>query len=340
MDELFTRLKHAVRARMRLFTESDHLAGKKPSSQGSPRLVLFQLLKLYLPIAIFCIIGTGFLYRSMVQSDLKEVRYSESVAVGLGIRAGLSSITDELRSITYDLSILASEDVLVNLISRETPAAVSHIQNEWMKYSLIKKTFDQIRWIDLNGQERIRVNFNNGTPAVVPKNQLQNKRHRYYFSKTIKLNRGEFFISALDLNIEDGKIEQPAKPMIRISTQVFDPSGNMKGIIVLNYLAAQLLEKFNNIMSTAKSQVWLINQDGYWLKGPSTDLEWGFMYQRPSSAMTQLYPTEWEQILAHKSGQFEDELGLWTYSTVFPVLEGQKTSAESGKRFEPSLSEL
>ncbi len=48
------------------------------------------------------------------------------------------------------------------------------------------------------------VNFNNGSPTVVPQSGLQNKKNRYYFYDAFKLNRGELFVSPLDLNIENG----------------------------------------------------------------------------------------------------------------------------------------
>ncbi len=72
------------------------------------------------------------------------------------------------------------------------------------------------------GMEPLRVNFNNGNPVIVPQDQLQNKRGRYYFDEAITLNEGEIFISPFDLNVEHGAIEQPQKPMIRFATPVFD----------------------------------------------------------------------------------------------------------------------
>ncbi len=40
--------------------------------------------------------------------------------------------------------------------------------------------------------------------------------------------KGEIFISPLDLNIEQGKIEQPLKPMLRLGTLIFDSSDKKK----------------------------------------------------------------------------------------------------------------
>ncbi len=61
--------------------------------------------------------------------------------------------------------------------------------------------------------EIVRVNYNRGEPYIIPENRLQFKGGRYYFADTFRLGRGEFFISPFDLNIEQGKIEKPLKPM-------------------------------------------------------------------------------------------------------------------------------
>jgi hypothetical protein len=99
---------------------------------------------------------------------------------------------------------------------------IDHLKQDWSVFSRTKGMYDQIRWIDNSGKEKIRVNYNKGNQEIVPDDKLQNKGSRYYFTDAIKLNKEEFFISPLDLNIEKGKIEQPLKPVIRIGTPILD----------------------------------------------------------------------------------------------------------------------
>ena len=42
-----------------------------------------------------------------------------------------------------------------------------------------KKIYDQIRIIDLEGNETLRINDNDGDPAIVPPESLQDKSERY-----------------------------------------------------------------------------------------------------------------------------------------------------------------
>ena len=72
--------------------------------------------------------------------------------------------------------------------------------------------YDQIRYLDRNGREVVRVNYNDGSLAAIPKQHLRGKSGRYYFRDPFVLNRSDVFVSPLDLSIERGEIERPLKP--------------------------------------------------------------------------------------------------------------------------------
>jgi len=293
-------------------------------------------LRLFIPLAIIFIFGAIALFRSETDASLSKIHTSETAA----IQVGISSIKREIQLISKDLAYLASQEQVLELITNNQPHIHEQIVKDWLAFSKTKGIYDQIRLLNMEGQERIRINFNNGKPTGVAKDKLQNKGKRYYFTDAVKLNKGEFFISPLDLNIEQGKIEQPLKPMIRIGTPVFDHNGNKQGIILLNFLGKTLLDDFHEVADNGHSRAWLLNRDGFWLKGPSTELEWGFMFQQADSSMTHHYKDAWGQIITSVQGQFESDQGLWTYATIYPLIEGQKTSTGAHEAFSPSRSEI
>lgn len=158
--------------------------------------------------------------------------------------------------------------------------------------------------------EIIRINYNQGSPSVVHSENLQNKAHRYYFKNAITLSDNEIFRSRLDLNIENNHIEQPLKPMIRYATPVYDSKGNKRGIIILNYLAVNLLEKIQDNMI-------LLDQDGYMLKGGSPENMWEFMYGNRQTFIKQ-YPAIWERINEQDSGTDYINTTLFSHTRVNP----------------------
>lgn len=294
--------------------------------------VLQKFLTLYLPAAIIITLGALALFHSNKKAELIRVHSSEKAAV----MVASATINEVVHSITSDLAFLANQHAMINSASGKKQAYLD-LEQDWLAFALPKGIYDQIRWMDNSGQEKIRVNYNNGEPYIVEKHSLQNKEKRYYFTETIKLNKGEFFISPLDLNIERNQIEQPVKPMIRIGTPIFDKNNQKQGVLLLNYLATRMLDEYSSSMGKQSARAWLLNSNGYWLKGSTPTMEWGFMYNDKSQVMSKKFTSTWQKITAQNNGQFVDKHGLWTFSTLYPLIEGQKTSSETNHGFSPSL---
>jgi two-component system sensor histidine kinase/response regulator len=164
--------------------------------------------------------------------------------------------------------------------------------------------YDQMRYLDEAGREVIRINNGEGTAQAVPETELQDKAGRYYFKNTRSLTTGQIYLSPLDLNVEQGVVEQPPKPMLRYATPAVDGEDGRRGVMVLNYLGQHLLERLRGAGAPLGSDFWLINQDGDWLIGPDPELEWGFMFpERVAGGFARRYPELWQRLQQHGDGQ-------------------------------------
>jgi len=162
------------------------------------------------------------------------------------------------------------------------------------------------------------VNYNDGATTRVSDNRLQNKHNRYYFTDSMALRSGKLFVSRLDLNIEDGEIEKPLKPVVRFGMKLTDWQGNSVGVLLLNYLAEGMLDLFSTTTADAPSYISIVNKDGYWLKHSDSEKEWGFMFK--NYIRFQLYyPDIWNAISKNESGQIKTEAGVFTFHTVYPI---------------------
>ncbi|MFQ5853784.1 MAG: GAF domain-containing protein, partial [Candidatus Binatia bacterium] len=206
---------------------------------------------------------------------------------------------------------------------------------EYLRFSAQKGLYDQIRFLDERGMEVVRVNFNDGQPYIVPEGQLQSKADRYYFKETIRLKEGEVYLSPFDFSVEGGKVEQLPKPMLRFGTPIFDSHGRKRGIVVLNYLGADLLRYFEGAPAEDPGQIMLLNSDGFWLKGPAPEDEWGFMYGNDRK-FGKAFPEAWQRISSAESGQFYHAGSLFTFTTLYPLLaEFHEPSIASGRALGP-----
>jgi len=257
----------------------------------------------------------------------KKHRRIELASEAVGhLKAEQRLVKDVLDSITSDLLTLAKSSDAEKTIESGTPP--NNLLENLLIFSRNKRVYDQIRYLDKTGQEVVRVNYNNGKPTVVPTEKLQNKAGRYYLKDVIKLEMGEVFISPFDLNIEHGKIEEPIKPMIRFGTPIFDNQGNKKGILLLNYLGAELISVIERKDSKYYESLLVLNNNGYWLRGQNSDQEWGFMYEdKQEVTFANIFPAAWEQIQNAEFGQFDFNGGLITFTTVYPLLEAATFSS-------------
>ncbi len=172
-----------------------------------------------------------------------------------------------------------------------------------------KRIYDQIRYIDEKGNEIIRIDLEDDEPVVYKGDHLQNKADRYYFVDTMNTSEGEIYASKLDLNVENGKIEEPIKPVARVATKIYDKNKNEKGIVILNYFAHIMIEDFVDVSKSRVGSSYLLNQDAYFISNteePST--EFAFMYDdKQELNFKNMYPLAYDEIFNKHQEFFETE---------------------------------
>ena len=118
-------------------------------------------------------------------------------------------LNTQLDGIQSDILFLSRMRSLHEYINSPSPESRSGVESEFFQFINTRPNYDQIRLLDKEGVERVRVNYNYGNPAVVPGRELQDKGDRYYFREALGLDESEIYISPTDLNVENGEIEIP-----------------------------------------------------------------------------------------------------------------------------------
>jgi len=307
---------------------------KNNHSETLHTLKLF--LKIFVPLFLLVSAVSLLYYLSEARSDLQVLMQQKKY----NLQTQVDPLKHEFQYIVSDLMDVSSHQQLRLTVDGSPQADYTALSKEFLAFSQNKKMYDQVRFLDETGMEIVRVNFNQGSPVIVPQAQLQSKAGRYYFKDTFQLAQGEVFISPFDLNIEGSVLEQPLKPMIRFGMPIFNSKGEKRGIVILNYLGGQLIDYFEKTSqnSLVPSFNMLINSDGYFLKGMRSEDEWGFMLpERKDKTFAHLFPDQWDEITRTPSGQFMSDQGLFTFTTYYPLTEGLKTSSGSSEAFGSSV---
>lgn len=141
----------------------------------------------------------------------------------------------------------------------------------------------QVRLLDMKGQELVRVERREAAVVVTPQDELQDKSRRGYFRGALGLEPGRVFVSALDLNVEQGKVETPWRPTVRIATVATDGAGLPAAVLVLNGAAEATLQRLHAGLRHPGREVYAIRQDGGFVLHP--DPEQRFLPERGLSSM-------------------------------------------------------
>ncbi|OQW92413.1 MAG: hypothetical protein BWK79_14680 [Beggiatoa sp. IS2] len=230
-------------------------------------------------------------------------------------------VTGELKQVVSDLLFL-SEYSAEYQEHRANYHQYESVREAELKYYIAfsknRKIYDQIRFLELTGEEMLRVRYNDGQPAEVPKSQLQSVAPDI-FPEIAKLSMGEIYMSPFSLSVENGEITIPLKPNIQLGMPIFCKDNQKMGIILLDYSGERLLRHFTRMLIDAPGQIMLLNADGYWIKsGNSTD-EWGFILkERQDRQFQNIFPEEWQRISTHETAQFISANGLFTFLTLYP----------------------
>ena len=227
------------------------------------------------------------------------------------------AIKEEFNEITKEFSILADfseHHIDGNHIDQDS---ITKIFNTIIPQKY--KSIDQIRLIDYNGKETLRINYDDTSLHICSPDELQDKSKSEYFLEGSKLAYGDIYITRADLNKEFYKIEIPHKPVIRLITPLKDKMNNINYLLVLNYKISNIFNHITyqeKILSPAKIE--LLNSNGYWMRSTiNWQKEWSFMFpDQPQHSFAMESPKIWNTIRNNKQGKIITDNNILLYNTI------------------------
>ncbi|APW38500.1 hypothetical protein RD110_15890 [Rhodoferax koreense] len=223
-------------------------------------------------------------------------------------------IVRTLGSLRRDVAFLSELTARQPLIDVSANSSIAQL---FTSFAASAPQYDQVRWIDETGMERLRVNQRVGPPVVVSAAQLQNKGSRPYFHEALRLPAGSVYFSELDLNVENGVIERPLEPTLRVASPLV-VNGQRRGIVVINYRANRLLERLAGLSRQQRIGVYLLNAQGYWIQGPNKADDWAGQLGRTDRALSHSQPALWQAVQQEDHGELRDAGGAWAFKRITP----------------------
>ena len=226
----------------------------------------------------------------------------------------------EVASVLSDLRFLHEQNEMREFLRGDVPAARERLAAEYLTFVSQKPRYEQAAVIGADGREVVRVDGNDGRPALAAAPVLESRGDCAHFQETMRLGRGEVHLSPLDLRLRGGAVQMPLGPVLRASVALFGPDGERRGVLTLSYHGRRLLTRLRAYAQGGPSQLWLLNEQGYWLAGPDPALEWGFAFpERADRTLAAREPEAWERIRAEVAGTVDTADGLLTFRRFYPL---------------------
>lgn len=280
------------------------------------KIIGLRFILIVIPLAIFCVVGINY-FVNMEIASVKTFVNSEQQLKNNVFKYMIHDVVDEA---IFDLLIIRNSFILHNYFEDPSTENLNELNQLFVRKSNNKPQFDQIRFINVDGMEIARVN-NHIDDMIVNQEDLQDKSNRYYFSKTIDLPEGTIYMSPFDLNIENGEVEEPYKPVIRFATPVYY-NNQLQGIIIMNYLGKNVISIFEEnemLESDYYKKPVLIDSDGYYLSGEEDIKTFGFMFdQYQKETLAIIEPDLYNEIINNEEndGFFEIKNIMYHYSKI------------------------
>ncbi len=233
-------------------------------------------------------------------------------------------IDTRLENIENDLLFISGLSDLNDLINGDNSVR-DDLANLIFSFSENKNIYYQIRYLDESGKEVVRINSINNKAEIVSEENLQNKKGRYYFDNVMQLEKGDIYISPLDLNIEGGELENRGTgenpiyvPVIRYGTPVFDEQNNQKGIVLLNVYANDILDGLKQEQAKLSDEnIYLVNSEGNFLFHPDKSKEFGFMFEKDITILNKR-GEKFQEIFSNDLGTIQKDDKSFIYKKIFP----------------------
>lgn len=207
------------------------------------------------------------------------------------LKPTITQMEEVVDSLTYNKNLqkyIITQDENIRQNLEDTFLAITATNNQIM----------QLRYIDANGMEIIRVDRQNesSSPFVVAREKLQDKSSRDYFQIVSKMTKSELWRSKIDLNIENGKIEVPYRPTFRIAKPIFN-NQKFEGMLIVNLLTNNIIK---GIQTSTVFKHYIIDKDGFYIIHPNNDFSWN-KYTGINRNLTEDFPKDASAILTGES---------------------------------------
>lgn len=234
-------------------------------------MTLMRWGRLFLPLAAVMVAVFYGYGRLEADRELEMLVVREQTALGLAAERLAQTLEDTVA----DARLIADTPAVRDFLRAPDAEHQERVEQLFASFIRAKSHNSQLRLLDAKGFEMVRVYRATEGARAAPAVELQDNGARDYFSETCTLPPGRVRVSRFDLNIENGQIERPPNPVLRLSMRLNPDAPNPDRVLVVNLRGAVILKVIEEVLRSHEREAWLLDREGFWLMHPNPAMEWG-----------------------------------------------------------------
>ncbi|MDF1876374.1 HAMP domain-containing protein [Sulfurimonas sp. SAG-AH-194-L11] len=247
-------------------------------------------------VVIISILSYSQMSQYFMQNTLSSFKFE--------VKESANMIKNDLQNVKIDVQLLINNENILAIAramkNKYNYDAVSNTTLDDLKLKLGKtfkailehnNAYFNVRLIKADGQELVVALKEDENNIIITKeDNLQNKANRHYFKELLKLEEGEIYISKIELNKEHGQFSFPYIPTIRVALPLFIDK-KVFAVLIINANIYKLFSPLRNTVDENK-EIYLTNEDGYYLYHKDKDKTFGFELKHESNIKNDFDLTE------------------------------------------------
>jgi len=263
--------------------------------------VLFNKTLFLLIGVFFCFFNTFSISEAHGEESGRTLKEKALTAIEFK-REYLAHVIDQQERLVMSL---VESPLMKEYLSTNTKLNKDNLEQLFLTVSDVNNDYMQVRFIDASGKEKIRIDHPKSAtvPTLISKDDLQDKSNRGYFKQVKKMVNGGLWHSPLDLNVEQGVIEEVINPTFRVASPVY-LDGKFSGMVIINLEMSPVI---SHLLNSTDFKVYLVDADNEFLVHPDASKAWSRYlpkrgkYQETEDNNTDVYMHSLEDIF--KNGE-------------------------------------
>lgn len=212
----------------------------------------------------------------------------------------------------YQLRALSDQTALLNYIQLPSKENKERLEGAWQSFFFDNLLAKRLTYIDINGMERVRVDFDAQDGSILIPTQYQDRSEYPFFIRANKHKSNEIFEQSLDLLVDHGQFVKPYELAFRIIKPIVLNQKRV-GYLVMHTDMDEFEEDVQQNINSERHMK-KVNAHGFYILGQSPEkLHGGLLIEHNDFNIRKDLPELWQAMLKKKEGVWQGDDKVYVF---------------------------